>query len=302
MVSSILQSRAAKKAASAQGTAESQAAQMNLDMFKQIRSDLAPYRETGGRALGALEDLFIPGEDGDAPDYSEFFKSPGYQFRFDEGLRGLDRSAAARGRLQSGGYGRELTRYGQGVASEEFNNYANRLAGLAGMGQNAAAQTGQLGLAATGAAGQHIANAGTARASGYVGQANALAAFQGRHEVNPSFIAGMFGGSGGSGGGSALGSAIGAAAAASSREIKENGEPVDAAAILDAVRALPVEFWNYIGDDRRRIGPYAEDFKDMFGVGDGETLDYLDTLGVLFAAVKALAERDAERERAQGAE
>ena len=110
---------------------------------------------------------------GDTPDYSAFYESPGYQFRMEEGTRALDRSASARGKLRSGSHERELIRYGQGVASEEFNNYANRLASLAGIGGTATSQTGQFGAnAAAGMAGAQMA-AGTARASGYAGLANA---------------------------------------------------------------------------------------------------------------------------------
>ena len=124
-----------------------------------------------------------------------FEVTPGYQFRFEEGLRALDRSASARGRLLGGGYGRELVRYGQGVASAEFENYANRLASLALMGQGATTASatlgsgtagnignlltsgaqGRAGTLMSGAAGQANAllGAGTARASGYAGVANA---------------------------------------------------------------------------------------------------------------------------------
>ncbi len=113
-----------------------------------------------------------------------FKETPGYTFRFDEGLRAIDRSASARGRLGSGGLTRELTRYGQGIASEEFNNYANRLAGLAAGGQGAAVTSGNQAIQTGG----NIANtinagsaqqsdlllaAGTARASGFAGVGNA---------------------------------------------------------------------------------------------------------------------------------
>lgn len=125
------------------------------------------------------------GEGGAAPDYSAFFKSPGYEFRFDEGVRARDRSASARGTLLGGGYGRELTRYGQGFATGEFTNYANRLAALAGMGQGSTTATATLGAQTganigntlmSGARGQGAAimAAGTARASGYAGAANAI--------------------------------------------------------------------------------------------------------------------------------
>ncbi len=117
-----------------------------------------------------------------SPDYSAFYKSPGYDFRFQEGANAIDKSAAARGKLMSGGIARELTRYGQGFASGEFNNYANRLASMAGIGQTAAAATGQLGSAAAGQYGaqsrglsQTIMSGGQAQASGIVGANNAWA-------------------------------------------------------------------------------------------------------------------------------
>jgi hypothetical protein len=80
---------------------------------------------------------------------------------------------------------RGLTRYGQGLASEEFGNAFNRyqaeraarlnpLQSLAGMGQttaaNVAGQAGQFGQAM----GANIIGAGNARASGYIGGANAI--------------------------------------------------------------------------------------------------------------------------------
>ncbi len=157
------------------------------DLF---RSDLAPYRETGETALGQYAALYGVGRDGmlsdeDMQGARDMFKAtPGYEFRMEEGVKALDRSAAARGGLGSGGYGRDLTRFGQGIASEEFNNYANRLAGLANTGQSSAAQTGAAGMQSAGQVGNFLmsgaanqgnmlAQAGTARASGYAGVANA---------------------------------------------------------------------------------------------------------------------------------
>lgn len=108
---------------------------------------------------------------GAAPDYSSFFKSPGYQFRQDEGIRAIDRSASARGQLMSGGTLRELQRYGQGLASSEFGNYANRLASIAGIGQSAAFNSGQLGAQAAGQVGQSAADIGQSIMAGGTAQA-----------------------------------------------------------------------------------------------------------------------------------
>ncbi len=116
------------------------------------------------------------------PDYSAFFQSPGYQFRQDEGIRAIDRSASARGQLMSGGTLRELQRYGQGLASSEFGNYANRLSAIAGIGQTAAFGGGQLGAQAAGQVGTSAANIGQSVMAGGTAQAfgaqNANNAFQ----------------------------------------------------------------------------------------------------------------------------
>lgn len=132
---------------------------------------------------------------------------PGYQFRLQQGQQALERSAAAKGNLLTGGTAKDLTDYAQGAASNEYqnvynralegyqtnyntfaNNQANqynRLASMAGLGQTTAQNLGSLGQSAAGNVsnisltagnqiGQNINNAGAARASGYVGSANAL--------------------------------------------------------------------------------------------------------------------------------
>lgn len=69
--------------------------------------------------------------------YGAFEASPGYQFALDQGTQAIDRNNAARGRSYSGASLREATRYAAGMASQEYDNYFNRLSQLAGNGQNA---------------------------------------------------------------------------------------------------------------------------------------------------------------------
>lgn len=146
---------------------------LQREMWETGRADVSPFREVGLNAATTLSDMFLNG------DTSKFTQSPGYQFAFDEGQRALERGAAARGLLTSGATGRALVDYGQGMASQEFNTYANRLQQLAGMGANAAvgqasnatnvgANMGQ--TAMTG-----MTNIGTAQAAGIAGAANASA-------------------------------------------------------------------------------------------------------------------------------
>jgi hypothetical protein len=76
--------------------------------------------------------------------------------------------------LRSGARAKALTKYGQDIGSEEYGNWMNRLGTLAGYGQNANAQQQNANQQNAGALGDLYGNAGAARASGYVGQANAV--------------------------------------------------------------------------------------------------------------------------------
>ncbi len=99
--------------------------------------------------------------------YGGFYASPGYQFRLDEGVNALDKSAAARGRLRSGAQNKALTRYGQGLASEEFGNYTSRLAQIAGLGSGAATNSASITTQGAGNVANAMAGIGATRQSGY---------------------------------------------------------------------------------------------------------------------------------------
>lgn len=75
--------------------------------------------------------------------FDAFRNSTGYNFRLNEGQRAITNNAAVRGMLNSGATLKGLTRFGQGIASDEFGNYLNTLLGQQSLGANAAsAQAG----------------------------------------------------------------------------------------------------------------------------------------------------------------
>ena len=78
---------------------------------------------------------------------------------------------------------------------------------------------------------------------------------------------------------------------ASDRNIKTDIQPVNGEKALEAVRRLPVSRWKYRGDTTEHVGPMAQDFKEAFGLGDGKTISVIDAIGVLFAAVRELADK-----------
>jgi hypothetical protein len=77
----------------------------------------------------------------------------------------------------------------------------------------------------------------------------------------------------------------------SDRTKKANFGSVDPVDMLARVRALPITTWNYTSDDPsiRHIGPMAQDFAALFGVGaDDRHIHPLDAQGVALAAIQGL--------------
>jgi hypothetical protein len=179
--SSLLGANAANKAADTQAGAADRAAELQYKMYQENVQRQQPFLEAG---VGALNKLTA------AADYKPFgmdqFKAdPGYAFRLGEGQKALERSAAARGGLISGGALKAATRYGQDMGSQEYTNAFNRyqaerqamlgpLQSLAGVGQTTANTLGNAGSSYGANAGEAYQGAANARASGYVGGANAI--------------------------------------------------------------------------------------------------------------------------------
>lgn len=172
VVDSIFGGNSANKAAKISAGGADQMAQIIQDQYNTSRNDLAPWRTVGKSALDELAAATgIPNSSGvvsPSPDYSSFYKSPDYNFAFDQGQKALEGSLAARGLSKSGAALKELTGFGQGMASQYLNNYLNRLANIAGLGQTATNTTSALGANAATNSGQAIANAADATASGYL--------------------------------------------------------------------------------------------------------------------------------------
>ena len=112
----------ANKAADKQKKAAKKAAQAQKDALAQQTALAKPYVEAGKNALAEYQKL-APYEDFGM---KQFQADPGYNFRMAEGLKGLERSAAARGLLQSGGTLKGIQQYGQNLASSEYENAFSR--------------------------------------------------------------------------------------------------------------------------------------------------------------------------------
>ena len=241
LIGGYTSSRGQQQAASTQADASTQAAsiqaaaaQKALDLQEKLAKEQvlrnAPYSEAGITAQNRMLDLMglstrtgaagfgsanqpysMAGFDPNSLmrnfSASDFQTDPGYSFRLSEGLKALDRQAAARGGVMSGAALKAAGRYGQEAASQEYGNAFNRfqtnrasqaglftdaynrdrtrqldefsrLGGLMTSGQNAAAGTGASQAAFGSNAANLMSQGAQAMGQGVIGAGQATAAGQ----------------------------------------------------------------------------------------------------------------------------
>jgi hypothetical protein len=179
--SSLLSANQANKAAQTQSQAADTSAALQERMYNENLKRQQPFYDVGVNALPELVQAskYTPFS------MAQFQADPGYQFRLSEGTKALERSAAARGGLISGGALKAAQRYGQDMASNEYTNAFNRyqaertarlqpLQSLTGMGQTTANTINNAGTTMASNVGEAYMGGANARASGYVGVGNAV--------------------------------------------------------------------------------------------------------------------------------
>ncbi|MDR3415028.1 MAG: hypothetical protein P4L83_02485 [Nevskia sp.] len=178
-------SSAASDAASTQANAETNAANISSQNQAQIRSDLSGYRDLGDYAGSALVNALPWVSSPTDMSESNLSNLPGYQFELDQGLKSTQNAAAARGLGVSGAALKGAASYATGLADSNWQNYFNadqtnktntynKLLGVTSLGENAAAQTGNLATANTANTINSLTSAANASAAGTVGSANAI--------------------------------------------------------------------------------------------------------------------------------
>jgi len=135
LAAAVNQANAIGDAAQSQSTAASQANALQERMYNEQVARLAPYAAGGLTAQNQLMSVLGLGPNTGQPGYGKYSKDfsmadfqadPGYAFRMSEGLKALDRTAAARGGLMSGATLKGSQRYGSDLASQEYSNAFNR--------------------------------------------------------------------------------------------------------------------------------------------------------------------------------
>lgn len=165
VVGSIVQGVTGTKAADAQADSADYGADVQRRNFQDGLALIQPQVSAGNTARNAL--MYETGLGSQPSGYEGFQATPGYEFVRNEGLRGIERSAAARGMTQSGAQLKALNRFNSGLASQEYGNHYNRLAGIAGAGQTASQTSAGLYRDQGNALANLAIQGGNARASGY---------------------------------------------------------------------------------------------------------------------------------------
>lgn len=215
--------KASEKAGNIQADASKYAADISQKQFEQTRQDQMPWLEAGKGALGDLSDYiggnnnfndkwggriesaYQSGQLTGGLDPNNFQADPSYQFRKQQGMDGLQSSAAAGGSLLSGAALKSLNEYNSNLASQEYGNawsrdqaekqnlagvlsgnrsqdyqlfsnedtrQYNQLANMAGVGQQTANNLGTFGAQNAAAQGNAYTNAANAQAQGLIGSTN----------------------------------------------------------------------------------------------------------------------------------
>lgn len=209
----LISSSAAKKGARAQSDASQAQVDLAREQFNQTRSDLSQFRDAGGLGTNAyLYELGLgnaPTFGGTAPQistngggkysvngqtfgtmdaaqayananktggttYGGYQETPGTQYLLQKGADSVNALAGSRGGLDSGATRQALQENAMGIASQGYNTYLNRLAGLSDMGTNAAGMNATNSANYVANASNALANMGNAQSAGYIGSANAI--------------------------------------------------------------------------------------------------------------------------------
>lgn len=229
VASTVAGAVASSNAADAQVEASQAASATQQGMQNQIRADLSPYRTAGLEPLSALNRLTGTNPGGNpmmspllstpqlpgAFTQADLEATPGYQFTRDQGIKAVMNMGAKAG--FSGGTLKQGAQFATGLADSTYHtrfgeqqtnfqnltgqqqNVFNRLLALAGMGQSAAAQTGEFGAASAARIGENQIGAGNAQAAGSIGIGNAIS--NGANGIGSAYMYNQLYGGGGGGGG-----------------------------------------------------------------------------------------------------
>lgn len=200
VVGGVASSQASKKAASASSKAS--AAQQASDeaaiaeqrrQFDEVQKLLKPYSDAGTQSLTAQQDLLgLNGAEKQQAAINNIQQGSEYQTYLQQGENSILQNASATGGLRGGNTQGALAQYAPNLLNNLVNQRYQNLSGITSLGQNAAAQTGNAGMASANNISSLLQNSGSAQAANYIAQGNASAANWNNLANTTSNLAGMY--------------------------------------------------------------------------------------------------------------
>lgn len=183
LIGSIIGADSAGDAADTQANAANNATAVQNQQYQQTRADNAPWRAAGEASLNKLMALLNDGSLTSRFAGQNVMNEPGYAFGLKQGQQGIERSAAARGMALSGAALKDASRFNQDYAGTKYGqafdrwrmeqgDIYNRLAGVAGVGQQANAANSAAGMNYANNAGANMIGAGNAMAASQMARGN----------------------------------------------------------------------------------------------------------------------------------
>ena len=171
-VGGIAQMSSANRAAKAQGRQADRDAAFQTRVYDEGIARTKPFYDGGVAANSAY--MFENGLAAKPAGYAGFEETPGQRYIRQQGIDGIQASAAANGGLFSAATMGDVGRANADYASTFRDQHLNRLAGLSDGGQQAAAMQSTIGSNAAAGMSNAFAAKGNAQAAGVIGVGNAL--------------------------------------------------------------------------------------------------------------------------------
>lgn len=196
-VASNQASKSAKKSASqasaAQQASDAAAIEEQRRQFDEVQKLLKPYSDAGTQSLTAQQDLLgINGPQKQQAAINNIAQGSEFKTYLQQGENSILQNASATGGLRGGNTQGALAQYAPNLLNNLINQRYQNLSGITSLGQNAAAQTGNAGMATAGNIGSLLQNSGSAQAANYIAQGNASASNWNSLANTASSLAGMY--------------------------------------------------------------------------------------------------------------
>jgi hypothetical protein len=180
LIGGAMSSKAQKSAANTAASAETYAAELQVDesrrQFDEIRALMRPYVDAGNEAMNQQRALLgLAGQDAQASAINALQGSSQFAALQQQGENAILQNAAATGGLRGGNTQGALAQFRPALLNQLIESQYSKLGGLTSIGQSAAAGVGNAGMTTTGQINQALGNMGSAQAGAALarGQANA---------------------------------------------------------------------------------------------------------------------------------